>query len=80
MKVLSGLLVGLVTGVSLAYGMTPSAHAPTSDFDVITTYNDGWVDSKDDVCQETGDKYACYWLMNAAGIPLPPEAAEVLGN
>ncbi|MGW3323899.1 hypothetical protein [Streptomyces virginiae] len=80
MSTLRGLLVGLVIGVVTAWGLTTPAYGPASDFDAVTTYNDGWADSKDDVCQETGDQYACYWVMNAAGIPLPPGAAEVLGK
>ncbi|MFI5863547.1 hypothetical protein [Streptomyces sp. NPDC051546] len=80
MKTLRGLLVGLVIGATTAWGLSSPAQVPTSDFDAVTTYNDGWLDGTDDVCQETGDKYACYRVMSEVGIPLPPDAAEVLGN
>ncbi|MFD7259336.1 hypothetical protein [Streptomyces sp. NPDC059874] len=80
MKALTGLLVGLVIGAGTAWGLTAPAQAPTSESDVVTAYNDGWLDGTDDVCWESGDKYACYWVMRAEGIPLPPDAAAVLGN
>ncbi|MEU6572307.1 hypothetical protein [Streptomyces sp. NPDC046805] len=68
MKVLAGVLAGLVLGGGLGFGLAASSQAPAS---VVSTFNDGFADSKQDDC-ERGFEDACTWVMVQNGIPTPP--------
>jgi hypothetical protein len=72
MRVLAGVLAGLVLGGGLGFGLAASPQAPASS---VSTFNDGFADSKQDDC-ERGFEDACTWVMVQNGIPTPP-ASEV---
>lgn len=56
------LLVGFLLGGGVVYGTThPGASRPASKVDVVSIYNDGWTDSKQDDCDQSS-VFACSWL------------------